>query len=123
MSVCTCTLRMSACIFLWHTLGIQCDTPDIHENMKKCKICAREHSSDSWKASTNALVPSYSLAHPLTPHFTQLKNEEGGMELIAYAPRLKHNIWRQDHPEVNPISLFVVLHFLRCVAFLFFRCE
>jgi len=32
--------------------------------------------------------------------YEQLKNEEGGMELIAYAPPLKHNIWRQDHPEV-----------------------
>jgi len=81
--------------------------------MKKCKICAREHSSDSWKASTNALVPSYSLAHPPTPHSTQLKNEEGGMELIAYAPRLKHHIWRQDHPEVNPIIDLT----LRSIAF------
>jgi len=32
--------------------------------------------------------------------YEQLKKEKGGMELIAYDPPLKHNIWRQDHPEI-----------------------
>eukprot|EP00277_Geminigera_cryophila_P018561 CAMPEP_0179450050 /NCGR_PEP_ID=MMETSP0799-20121207/33907_1 /TAXON_ID=46947 /ORGANISM="Geminigera cryophila, Strain CCMP2564" /LENGTH=589 /DNA_ID=CAMNT_0021243527 /DNA_START=146 /DNA_END=1916 /DNA_ORIENTATION=- len=37
--------------------------------------------------------------------YEQVKKEKGGMALIAYNPPLKHNIWRQDHPEVGAIRL------------------
>jgi len=97
-----CILRkIEMCAFDMHTCYMWLDALDTNESVGEYKTYARVHLLRSlpWIA---APIPPHSLTtHPHYTH-TQVKKEKGGMELIAYNPPLKHNIWRQDHPEVRP---------------------